>query len=143
MKKSFAICAALSLLAVAGCSSNKPAADNAPVHRTEATVERNALPLNQMAAMPHNLRCRRSDTVWVNMNTRTIHEPGDPFYGRTKHGGYMCMEDARAGGYHLAGASHGRGSGYGERGMQSQEQGYGTRRHRRRSEPMPVETPTN
>lgn len=60
----------------------------------------------QAAPIPANLDCK-SQVVWVNLNTHVYHEQGDPWYGRTKNGQYMCMAAANARGYHLAGGANG------------------------------------
>jgi Helix-hairpin-helix motif len=40
--------------------------------------------------------------VWVNTETKVFHEPGDKWYGRTKHGKYMKESEAVAAGYRAA-----------------------------------------
>jgi Helix-hairpin-helix motif len=40
--------------------------------------------------------------VWVNTETKVFHEPGDKWYGRTKHGKYMKETEAVAAGYRAA-----------------------------------------
>jgi len=60
----------------------------------------------QAAPIPANLDCK-SQIVWVNLNTHVYHEQGDPWYGRTKNGQYMCMAAANAHGYHLAAGANG------------------------------------
>lgn len=107
-----AVCAvALSFVAV-GCSGggNQGAQNNAtvaPLARpmSEAQKEVAALPLSQAAPIPKGLNCKGA-VVWVNTTRKTYHESGDPYYGRTKHGEYMCMAAANAAGYHLAGTRH-------------------------------------
>ena len=74
---------------------------------SESQREQNALPLSAAAPIPNTLRCK-GDIVWVNMHKKTYHEPGDPYYGRTKNGQYMCKAAADAAGYHMAGTGHGR-----------------------------------
>jgi len=46
------------------------------------------------AAVPSNLNCGATQAVWVNLRTHVYHEPGDPYYGRTKNGQYMCPSQA-------------------------------------------------
>ena len=109
-------CVAASVLVIfaAGCggggkssSSNPVATSAAPVATTEAQRERGALPLAQAAPVPAGMQCSGDDLVWVNLKSKSYHEPADPYYGRTKDGKYLCKADAIAAGYHAAGASHG------------------------------------
>lgn len=48
--------------------------------------------------------CGAVQAVWVNLNTRVYHESGDQYYGKTKHGEYLCPAQAKAEGFHKAGA---------------------------------------
>jgi hypothetical protein len=97
---------ALGLAACGGGKSTQQTAmtgaTNAP--QTEAQREAAALPLGQMA--PVNINCGAVKPVWVNLHTKAYHEPGDPYYGRTKNGQYMCPSQAAAQGYHPAGMRH-------------------------------------
>src|SRR5690348_5885817 len=43
--------------------------------------------------------------VWGNSSSKAYHVAGDKYFGHTKHGSYMCLPDAQAKGYHLAGQS--------------------------------------
>ncbi len=58
-----------------------------------------------LATQPPGLSCGAVHPVWVNTKTHVYHEPSDPYYGRTKHGEYMCPSEAVKEGYHKAGAS--------------------------------------
>lgn len=95
---------------VAGCGggsqSSSSQATSAPSPTTEAQREQAALPTSSMQPVPKDLGCSASDIVWVNMKTKAYHEPGDPYYGRTKNGKYMCKADADAAGDHAAGSMH-------------------------------------
>jgi len=51
--------------------------------------------------------CGAVKAVWVNLNTKVYHEPGDQYYGKTKHGEYLCPSQAKAQGFHKAGAGAG------------------------------------
>lgn len=46
--------------------------------------------------------CGAVSAVWVNLNTKVYHEPGDGYYGKTKHGEYLCPSQAKAQGFHPA-----------------------------------------
>jgi hypothetical protein len=46
--------------------------------------------------------CGTNRAVWVNTRTKVMHPPGDPMYGRTKHGVYLCPDQATMQGYHYA-----------------------------------------
>lgn len=105
--------AAAIAVAIGGCGGKQTAPTNnatvappaSPV--TEIQREINALPLAQMAPIPKKLTCKDA-IVWVNTAKKSYHESGDPYYGRTKHGAYMCRAAADAAGYHMAGARHER-----------------------------------
>jgi len=103
-------------ITIAGCGNkNSTAPVNtgtvAPVASpmTETQKEVNALPLSQMAAVPRSLHCSGA-VVWANSARKSYHLEGDPYYGRTRHGEYMCEDAAIAAGYHKAGARHHRGA---------------------------------
>ena len=55
--------------------------------------------------------CGAVKAVWVNLKTKAYHEPNDPYYGKTKHGEYLCPSAAKAQGFHPAGGGmHKKGS---------------------------------
>jgi len=47
--------------------------------------------------------CGAVQAVWVNLRTKVYHEPGDPSYGKTKHGEYLCLSQAKAPGFRPSG----------------------------------------
>lgn len=47
-----------------------------------------------------DMNCGAVKPVWVNTKSGAYHEPGDPYYGHTKQGKYMCPSAAHAAGYH-------------------------------------------
>lgn len=106
---------ALSLIALAGCNGNK--ASNAASTAASAaagamnaagnaasgaanTASNAASSAMSGGAIPD---CGAVKAVWVNLNTKVYHEPGDPAYGKTKHGEYLCPSQAVAQGFHKAG----------------------------------------
>lgn len=89
-----------------GGSSNTSTATTAPTPTSVAYAEQNALPLTVAAKIPAGLKCAKTDIVWVNMHTKAFHDPGDPYYGKTKNGEYMCRAGAVAAGDHPAGSRH-------------------------------------
>jgi len=56
--------------------------------------------------------CAAGDpVVWVNSSTHVIHEPGDSYYGKTRHGAYACKSAALAVHNHVAASRSGGGNG--------------------------------
>jgi hypothetical protein len=54
-----------------------------------------ALFQTEAAAQAH---CPRDTVVWLNIPTGIYHEKGMRWYGRTKHGAYVCRKEADAAG---------------------------------------------
>lgn len=111
---SLTVLGALALAAaVVGCGGNSAPQNTGTVAppsggMTAVQKEVAGLPLAQAVPVPRNLHCRGA-IVWANTAKKTYHREGDPYYGRTKHGEYMCEAAADAAGFHLAGSHH-RGS---------------------------------
>jgi hypothetical protein len=114
----FSACLAVAAMIAYGCggSSNSSSSSTStstpqpmPMQTSAAAgtiaKENNALPAAQAMPIPPTLTCTGA-IVWVNLSKKTYHMAGDPFYGRTKHGEYMCQSDADAKGYHMAGMPH-------------------------------------
>ena len=53
----------------------------------------------QMAAKAH---CPSQTVVWVNRRGHVFHLPKSKFYGKTKHGAYVCQSAAESAGLHAA-----------------------------------------
>ncbi len=124
-------------LTLAACGGNKGATNTTTTNQAQSESQReaNALPLSQAARVPANLHCGATPAVWVNMHTKAYHEPGDPYYGRTRNGQFMCVDAAANAGYHLAGARHRgmRNSDVNGANANSDTMGGGQRRHKRHS----------
>ncbi len=105
------ICALAVSVTLAGCGNKNSAPANtgtvAPLSSpmTETQKETRALPLAEMAPVPKSLHCSGA-VVWANTKRKSFHLAGDPYYGRTRHGEYMCQEAAVSQGYHPAGSIH-------------------------------------
>lgn len=47
--------------------------------------------------------CQNSEVVWSSLNkSHSFHISGSRYYGKTKHGAYVCKSDALAAGFHQA-----------------------------------------
>jgi hypothetical protein len=96
--------------ALAGCGGGSSTTSSTPAASPTATSvtfgEQRALPLAVAAVVPSGLKCNKEDIVWANMHTKAYHDPGDPYYGKTRNGAYMCRDTANAQGYHPAGQRH-------------------------------------
>lgn len=49
----------------------------------------------QQEAQEH---CPKNTVVWVNTSTGVYHFQGERWYGNTKHGAYVCQQEADQGG---------------------------------------------
>ncbi|MGA8474327.1 MAG: hypothetical protein WB681_04590 [Candidatus Cybelea sp.] len=100
------ILAATSLVAVAfalvACGGSKSSNANAT---TAASTQPGANGSAREESMPN---CGAAQAVWVNLKTKVYHEPGDPRYGKTKSGEYLCPSQAAAQGFRPAGAGERR-----------------------------------
>ena len=48
-------------------------------------------------------KCAAGDkVVWVNTRSKVFYEPGGSYYGKTKHGKYVCESQAMSMGMHMA-----------------------------------------
>lgn len=55
----------------------------------------------EAAAKAH---CPGETIVWANLgSSKAYHLSGDRYYGKTKHGAYMCQKDADRAGFHAGG----------------------------------------
>ncbi len=101
------------LVALAACGGGKSAQTSAnPSPRSEVNgpmggmnASGEAMAPGTIATVPPGMTCGAVRAVWVNTKTRVYHEPSDPYYGRTKHGEYMCPSQAVKEGYHKAGGA--------------------------------------
>lgn len=92
-----------SLVACGGHKSTNAAAT--PVEgASNSTLYNGTQMTNENASDVPN--CGAVKAVWVNTKTKVYHEQGDPMYGHTKHGKYMCPSAAKKEGDRPAGGAH-------------------------------------
>ncbi|HEV2097876.1 MAG TPA: hypothetical protein VGR45_03000 [Stellaceae bacterium] len=60
---------------------------------------------SEQAAKGH---CPGDTVVWVNLGgSKAYHMSDDKYYGKTKHGAYMCQKEADQSGFHAGGRRNG------------------------------------
>jgi hypothetical protein len=60
---------------------------------------------SEQAAKGH---CPGDTVVWVNLGgSKAYHTSDDKYYGKTKHGAYMCQKEADQSGFHAGGRRSG------------------------------------
>lgn len=113
IKRTVLCAAAITLLSACGqhaATRNHSYITPAPVASVPGTEqnaeERNAIPAASMAPLYGSTSCNGGAPVWVNERTHVYHVQGDPFFGRTKQGHYMCKADAIKEGDREARTSH-------------------------------------
>jgi hypothetical protein len=84
-------------------AASPAASPNAPSH-----AQSGGATAGSPAPVPASLNCGAVSPVWANTRTHVYHVASDPLYGRTKHGQYMCPEQAASAGYHQAGGGAGK-----------------------------------
>jgi plastocyanin len=78
-------------------ATHPPAGASAPAAAAPAAGQFQTEP----AAKSH---CPGDTIVWVNLGaSKVYHTSADRYYGKTRHGAYMCQKEADQAGYHAAG----------------------------------------
>jgi hypothetical protein len=80
-----ALIAFSSLIAPPASWAARPPASTAPANSSDTRFA------SESAAQAH---CPKDTVVWLNTNSGIYHEKGRRWYGRTKHGAYVCRHDA-------------------------------------------------
>jgi hypothetical protein len=111
MKRTLAVTAAfvLLLLGAAACgggkSSDNGGSASSSTQSGASNSKQSASGSMESTALEKIPNCGAVKAVWANVSSKVYHEPGDPYYGKTKHGMYLCPSQAKAEGYRAAGAS--------------------------------------
>ena len=108
MLKTIAVCSVL-LFAAAVPARAQPAPAHPAVAHSHATATRPSAQSgattdqfgSEAAAKGH---CPGDAIVWVNLGgSKAYHVSGNKYYGKTKHGAFMCQKEADQSGFHPAG----------------------------------------
>lgn len=108
MLKMIAVCSVL-LFAAAAPVQAQPAPAHPAVAHTHATSTRPGVQssgaadqfASEQAAKGH---CPGDTVVWANLgSSKAYHMSGNKYYGKTKHGAFMCQKEADQSGFHPAG----------------------------------------
>jgi hypothetical protein len=109
MSKTIAICAVLLLAAAAPARAQPAPAHPAAAAGTHAAPTKPSAPAglaadqfsSEQAAKSH---CPGDTVVWVNLGgSKAYHMSDNKYYGKTKHGAFMCQKEADQSGFHAAG----------------------------------------
>lgn len=73
-----------------------PALPSASVSTAIAVTAPIAMFPTEAAAQSH---CPKDVVVWLNIPTGIYHEKGMRWYGRTRHGAFVCRKEANAAGF--------------------------------------------
>ena len=111
---------AMLVLSLAACGGGK-SADNTATNAAESAAPAASTAAEASPAAAGTIpNCGAVKAVWVNLKTKAYHEPGDGYYGKTKHGEYLCPAQAIAQGFHKAGSRE-RGKRHAENGNDSSQ----------------------
>lgn len=104
MLKTLSAFAVLAFIAAAPASAQtmpshpSPTAPRAPAVSPSAATDQFS---SEQAAKAH---CPGDAIVWANLGgSKAYHTSGDRYYGKTRHGAFMCQKEADQTGYHAAG----------------------------------------
>ena len=76
------------------------ATTGAPAASTPGGPGKSAHTGHRAVAATPDISCPGDAVVWVNPRSKAYHLQGDSFFGRTKHGSFMCRKAADAAGDH-------------------------------------------
>lgn len=84
--------------AAANTKASTPASQPSPAATSQPTTKSPA----KTVSNPASQGSPGPGMVWVNLDSKVYHLEGDRYYGKTKNGKYMTLEDAKKGGYREA-----------------------------------------
>jgi hypothetical protein len=84
--------------ATAPATMAPPAATTTPAATKPATAAAPATGSADEAAA--KAKCGSDTVVWGSSTSKVYHTSDSRYYGKTKHGSFMCLKDATAAGYH-------------------------------------------
>lgn len=108
MFRTIAVCSVLLFAAAAPVRAQPAPAHPAVTHTHAASTHPGASSgaaaeqfASEQAAKTH---CPDDTIVWANLGgSKAYHMSGNKYYGKTKHGAYMCQKEADQSGFHAAG----------------------------------------
>lgn len=108
MLRTIAVCSIL-LFAAAAPLRAQPMPAHPGIAHTHAASRHSTVPsgaaadqfTSEQAAKAH---CPGDTIVWANLGgSKAYHLSGNKYFGKTKHGAFMCQKEADRSGFHLAG----------------------------------------
>ena len=108
IRRPISICTILLMIAAAPVlAQTPPPAATTPAHPATARPSApSALAADQFSSEPAAKgHCPGDAVVWVNLGgSKAYHMSGNKYYGKTKHGAFMCQKEADKSGFHPAGS---------------------------------------
>lgn len=110
MLRTIAVCSVLLFAAAAPVRAQPVSAPPGTAAHSHAAATRQNAPAglaadqfsSEQAAKAH---CPGDAVVWANLGgSKAYHMSGNKYYGKTKHGAFMCQKEADQSGFHAAGS---------------------------------------
>ena len=95
----------ITLAGLVACGGGKSSNSNNAASAGASQSAQSSAPMDGAGANAQPPNCGAVQAVWVNLKTKVYHEPGDPYYGKTAHGEYLCPSSAKAKGYRPSGGA--------------------------------------
>ena len=105
--------AIFAIMAIAACGSGKSSSNGGSNGASNAGSSSGSSMGSQGRQAAGNMpNCGAVQPVWVNLRTKKYHEQGDPAYGHTRQGEYLCPAQAEQQGFTRAGGGGRRHHGH-------------------------------